>query len=329
MTAHCSKPPLLAALVLSCSLALTALAQAPPGDEGAPSSLRIVGFDARGGEWAWLHRRGEEVELFLGSGSGAGRKLATGKDWTHVAVGEDLWLLERRGDEGRLLRVSKSGGEPREAAGGLSRPAALYAQEQQPLWLESTVPADPGLTFIPTLGSQIRLNTLDGSRVRTLAEWPSAGTLEQSGTRIVGVAGDRVYLAIFNRLGTEFFRVPLSGGAPERIAAEAGEQQGLIHQGRFCWTAPSNEATPESGIRQLWEEGENGTPRRLADWLPSAGTLASVKGKRYYTATGSTYVVPGSDGVPQYVGDAAFGPVATDGEVLISLAGETPVGKAP
>lgn len=332
MSEHRRKFPILGVVALSATITLAALAQGPDASPGAGAPrAQITSFGARGAEWAWIRSRGEIGELFLGSGGSQGRKVAEGSGWAEVAVGNAaLWLLQREGQQGRLLRVAKSAaGDPEEVAGPLAQPGGLHAEGDRVFWIESVPAAEPGLAFIPTLSGQLRLRMLEASgAVRTLAEWPSSGAIQPPDLEVIGVMGDRVYTSAFNGLGTEFMSVRLSGEPPTRVAAEAGSQHGTIHSGRFVWTAPSDEATPVSGIRQLRVLREDAASEVLADWVPAGGALVPMRDRLYYAGLGKLFTVREQAGTPDFVRVIDYGPVATDGRSLVSIVGDAPVVQA-
>jgi hypothetical protein len=318
---------LLPCVSLAIACALAAAAQGPPPSPGAA----ITDFSSRGEEWAWIVTTGEKTRLLTGGPGNAGRGVAEGAGWTDVAVGANqLWVLQSAGGRSRLLQAPKSGGEPREALTLEGSAGALFALDDHAYWLELTAAREPGLAYIPTLGGAVRLRRTDAAGAAvTLAEWPSGGRIDARNLDIIGVGGGKLYVAVFNGVGTEFLAAPLAGGAPVRVAAEADFQHGVIHQDRLVWTAPSEEATPASRIRMLRAQGDGSEVRTLADWVPAIGDALSVGDRLYYAGSGNIYHVPGDAEPPVFTGEIAFGPVVTDGKRLIEAAGAAPVAKAP
>jgi len=323
------------AVLLSGALAFAAFAQGqPPSGPGGGASSRsvIAKFASNGADWAWIIKRGGRTELWSGGPGSQGRKVAEGSGWAGVAVGSgQLWLIQAEGDRGNLLQTPRgAAGEPRLVASCSGRPTAVFALDQQAYWLELTQGRDPGLGFIPTLGGTLRLRKCDAAgTASTLAEWPSGGRLDPRDIDIIGVTGDRLYLSVYNGVGTEFLAAPLDGGGPVRVAAEANREQGVIHRDRLVWTAPSDEATPVSGIRQVRTQQAGGAPAVLADWVPAIGNILSVGGNLHYAGVGNAYRIPEADAPPEYTGPIAFGDVVTDGKSMIEISGDAPVAKAP
>lgn len=323
------------ALFLSGALAFAAFAQGqPPSGPGGGASPRpeITKFASSGADWAWIVKRGGRTELWSGGPGSQGRKVAEGSGWSGVAVGSgQFWLIRADGDGGSLLQAPKgAAGEPRPVAKCSGQPTAVMAVDQHAYWLELIRGRNPGLGFIPTLGDTLRLRKCDAAGTATmLTEWPSGGRIDPRDISIIGVTGDRLYFTVFNGVGTEFLAAPLAGGSPVRVAAEANREQGVIHRDRLVWTAPSDEATPLSGIRQVRTQQAGGTPTVLADWVPAIGNLLSVGGNLHYAGVGNAYRILGANAPPEYTGPIAFGDVVTDGKSMIEISGDAPVAKAP
>ena len=319
-----------AIITLSGSVALVARAQGPGGG-GAPAPRpEIRAFSARGADWAWLVGRGEEVELHLGSASTSGtpgQSGAKGTGWTDVALdGGEVWLLQRSGQQGALLRAKREGGEPEVVAPSLEAPAALLAREDGLYWLETTPPGDPGLAFIPQLGARLRVKCRDRSgTIRTVAEWTASGASHSRSGDLLSGAEGRLYACVRSNVATEIYAVPLAGGAPVRVAGELGMQSATAEGGTLVWTAPSLEATPESGIRRLQRLRPDGTAEPVAEWLPSAGSLAPLEGRLFCTGLDALYRVPDHFDAPLFRHKIPFGPTASDGKHLVSISGDNPV----
>lgn len=318
----------LLAAVLAGTLGLTALAraQAPPGGSpaiGAPGPSKLPrAFSGAEGRWAWIRETGEQSELYVGGPSQPGRLRAKGANWAEVAQdGADLWLLGRSGAGAVLLRLPRDGEAPpvevariADAAGG------LLAQAGQVFWLEVSAPADPGLAFVPPLGSRLYLRCRDADgRIRTLLDRPAVEGARPGAGDLVALSGGQVYLRLRSASGTELLSMPVQGGPSTRIAGESGTQQALLWNGRLVWTAPSEEATVESGINCLRRQSAAGTPELIAEWLPANGSLVSVAEGLRYAAGDDLYRLPERPGAPVFLRKIDGVRVVSDGHSLVRL----------
>jgi hypothetical protein len=292
----------------------------PPGAAGGRKPS-IIAFASDGGAWVWLKQAGGEVELYRG-GAGSPRSLvARGQDWREVALLESAaWLLQRPegASRGALLRADLAGGSaPAPVLGDLDNPTGLRASGGRLFWIETGVPALPGLPFLPAAGPMARLRCREASgQVRSLAEW-SAGTAGPGD--VTGLAGDAAYVRVRRPVSTEFLRVPLAGGLPTRVCSETGGQQALLWRDGFYWSAISDEApgVPLICVRRV-PVGRGAAPETVCDWLPPRGTLLGLRDGLYFVSN-SLYRLPGRLAPPQELRPAPDGPAATDGSVVVLL----------
>jgi hypothetical protein len=327
-----SKPIILSiTAVLLGVTALVARAQGgAPGGGSPPPRPAIRAFAAQGTDWAWIVARGEETELHLGSAGTSGtpgQTGAKGNGWTDLALdGSDVWLLQREARQGALLRVKRQGGEPEVVVSSLESPAALLVRDDGVYWLEASPAADPGLAFIPPLAGRLRLKCRDRSgAIRTVTDWTVGGaTRSQPGDLMAGPEG-RLYACIRSSVATEIYSVPSAGGIPVRVAGELGEQSATSAGGQLLWTAPSREATPESGVRCLQRLRPDGSAELVAEWLSRSGSLAQLGDRLYYAGLEGLYRIPDRFGTPVYRHKIRFGLTASDGKHIISLTDDNPV----
>jgi hypothetical protein len=284
-------------------------------------------FTGTGGQWAWIKDTGGQSELVLGAASGGPRLRAQGSGWTEVAVdGATLWVLSRTGTGGTLLRLSQEGDTPpEEVLRSDHQLGALLAQGGQVFWLELAVAADPGLAFVPPLGARLRLQCREASgTVRTLLDRPAVDGAAPGVGDLVALTGGQIYLRLRSASGTEFLAVPLQGGSVTRIAGESGTQQAQLDQGALVWTAPSDEAMPESGIRSLRRQAAGGAPETVADWLPGNGDLVTATEGLRYAASGHLYRLPSRLGPPEFLRKIPNERIVSDGQALVVLSGDRP-----
>ncbi|MCC2667879.1 MAG: hypothetical protein K0Q72_350 [Armatimonadetes bacterium] len=297
--------------------------QAPP-----PRSIRT--FTARGPSWAWLVAQGDETELFLGApGAGApsGPGRAKGTNWTDVALGDqEVWLLQRDGESGRLLRLPRDGAAPpEEVASGLQAPGGLLVRADGVYWLEVAASGDPGLAFIPQLGARLHLKCRSAAgQVRTVADWNVGSAVQARSGDLIEGAGGELYASVRASVATEFYLVTPSGETPQRVAGELASQNAVFSGGQLYWTAPSREATPGSGARCLHRRRPDGSSELAAEWLPRNGLLASLDGRLYYAAMDGLYRIPDRFDAPVFRRKLPAGPVASDGKHLVSIAAAAP-----
>lgn len=313
---------LLGAATLAASvLAPTLLRAQAPGAPAAPRS-HIAGFTANQGAWAWIKEKGVESELYTG---GPGRQpvlVARGSGWTELALsGGECWILSR--GAGTLLRSSlQPNSTPEVVLSRLSSPGGLHVAGSTLFWLEAI--GSPTLAFVPSAGPRLSVRSRGaGGQVQTLGEWPGSRApagLPESGD-VIGVAADSLYLRVRRSASTEFvrFRLP-AGGVGERVAAELSQQQGLLHDGRLYWTAPSEEAPFDTGIRSIRRLTATGAAETLTDWMPGAGSLVELNGSACIAAT-RLYRLPSNPAPAELTGHLPFGALTGDGTAVISLEG--------
>jgi hypothetical protein len=305
------------------------LAQAQ-GPGGAPAGApppppEVFAFSGTSKQWVWLKRAGGEMELGAGGPGKPAASVAKGRNWVDVALtGGDAIVAETRDTSGRLLKYSPTpGSEPEVAVDRIGTPLAVFAEGERVFWLERTAPAVPGFPFVPAVSSLVRLRAvaLNGPNPPvTLAEWPCNSSLPaEVGTRdILGLTGDHAYVRIRRTLTTDFYRVSLSGGEPVHLASEPGPQQGELLGTDLCWIAPSEEATPASGMRCVRRLGSDGTPTTVSDWLPANGRLVVLGGKLMFAGDG-LYEIPNKLGEPEFIRHRPIGPAVTDGQSLVRI----------
>jgi len=321
------------ALLVTLGLSILARAQAPAagGRGGAPAAPpprpELRAFAAAEGRWAWIKDTGGQSELFIGGPSGTGRLRAKGSGWTEVALdGATVWLLSRSGPAGTLLSLPVEGdAPPAEAARSADQPGALLAQGGQVFWLELSKAADPGMAFVPPLGARLKLRCREASgTLRTLVDRPAVDGAAPGAGDLLAAAAGPLYLRLRSASGTELLSVPLQGGATTWIAGESGTQQAVLTNGTLVWTAPSEEAMPESGIRCLRRLRTGGAPETVADWLPGIGDLAAADEGLRYSDGSNLFSLPARFGSPTFVRKVDFGRLVSDGHSLVILGADQP-----
>jgi len=316
---------LLPVLFAPLGLAVFARAQAPGSTPPPKPELRA--FAAAEGRWAWIKATGDQSELFLGAPSTSGRSRAKGSGWTEAALdGSTVWMLARNSRGGTLMSLPIEGETPpAEVLQIEDQPGALLAHDGQLYWLELSQAADPGLAFVPPLGARLRLRCREASgTVRTLMERPAVDGAALGTGDLVAVAGGQLYLRLHSASGTELLTVPLAGGAATRIAGESGRHDAVLSNGVLYWTAPSEEAMPESGIRSLRRLKAEGVPETVADWLPGLGNLAAADEGLRFAGAGDLYSLPDRLGSPTFLRKIDWGSVVSDGHSLVILGTDQP-----
>lgn len=326
-------PRLLATILLS-SLGLVVLARAQgpaaPGPGGASAAAlrsELRAFSGSAGQWAWIKDQGAESELYVGRPGEAGRIRAKGAGWTEVAQdGADIWLLARAERGGVLLRLPREGNAlPTEVTRIEDQSGALLAQGGQAFWLELSQAADPGLAFVPPLGARIRLRCREANgRVRTLLDRPAAEGAAPGAGDLVALANGQLYLRLRSTTGTELLSVRPSDGTLSWIAGESGTQEALLDHDRLVWTAPSAEATPESGIRCVHRFTPGGAPELVAEWLPPNSSLVVTKEGLGVLDRDDLYRLPSRLGPPTFLRKVTSGRIVSDSRSLVLLSGEQP-----
>jgi hypothetical protein len=249
--------------------------------------------------------------------------------------GADLWLLGRSGAGAVLLRLPREGeAPPVEVARIAGAAGGLLAQEGKVFWLELSAAADPGLAFVPPLGGRLHLRCRDtDGRIRALLDRPAAEAAKPGAGDLVALSGGQLYLRLRSASGTELLSVPAQGGPATGIAGETGTQQALLWNGRLVWTAPSEEATPESGIFCLRRLPATGAPELVAEWLPANGNVLSAAEGLLYVSIDDLYRLPERPGAPVFLHKIEGGQVVSDGRSLVRLhAGQPellPAGRRP
>ncbi len=251
-----------------------------------------------------------------------------------MALGSDAVFIIQHGAKGALLRIPATGGAAEVLAEGLSHPAGLKAVGSDLYWTETVVPGGTSLPFVPSSGAMIRVMArAQNGAARVLAEWPgylpSAAASPSASTNqdvppaeILATDETSLYVRLSRPMATEFIRVPRAGGAAKRIAAELGRQHGVHHKGRFYWTAPSLEATPNSGMVRVISEGRSDGPETVAEWLVQGGRLAS-NGDGLFYAGDYLFRIPNRLAFPRRLQRLTEPRAASDGKRLLLL-GEGP-----
>ena len=326
-------PRLLATILLS-SLGLVVLARAQgpaaPGT-GQPSAAASHperrAFSGAEGRWAWIKGTGAESELHVGGPNTPGQLRAKGAGWTEVAQdGADIWLLGRAERGAVLLRLPREGNAPPTEVTRIENlSGGLLVQGGQAFWLELSQAADPGLAFVPPLGARIRLRCREADgRVRTLLDRPAAEGAAPGAGDLVALAGGQLYLRLRSATGTELLSVRPSDGTLSWIAGESGTQEALLANDRLVWTAPSAEATPESGIRCVRRLTSGSAPDLVAEWLPPNGRLVVAEEGLGVVDGENLYRLPSRLGPPTFSRKVTSGRIVSDGRSLVLLSGEQP-----
>ncbi len=304
-------------------------AQAPPGAPPAgaarpparPSS-RPLAFSAAAAGWAWIvgGASPEEAVLMTGSVGATGREVGRGQGWVDVAAaGETLWVIERRGSCGALLRLPRTGGRPERVAVGLARPGSVAARGETVYWTETVVPPRPVLPFLPVGGAMIRVSTLRGGRPAVVAQYPAADIPAERGD-LLAVDDAGILIRVRRPASTEFVRLDPRSGATRRVGAEPGTRSGVVFGGKLCWTAPSEESSAEM-VCVRREDGRGGS-ETLSDWLPSTGQLVAA-GPHLYFVADHVYEIPARLEIARRHAWVGYPQAAADGDKLILL-GDTP-----
>lgn len=282
------------------------------------------------GQWVWLQAEGEERVLYTGGPGRAAAAGPRGRGWSELALdGGAVWILQTESSRGDLLRVPSAGAAPETILSGLENPSGLHADGGRVFWFEGAPGVDPGLGWVPAAGPRLRLRCREpAGTVRALAEWPS-GSAAPEGSRagqspaVLGVDGERVAVSIPHAVSTEFYRIPLSGGEPERLAGESDAQYGILSGGAFYWTGVTEEADPNTSFRCV-RRLSGGEAATVTDWLPGGGALLAARGEVFYAAD-ALYRVPAALDAPAYLRTLPGGLVVSDGETLLLW----PAGTAP
>jgi hypothetical protein len=327
------RPVLVAALLAAALPSLLRAQSAPPsGGPASPAAPRktgpsLVDFAAAGGgTWAWLSGDAREVSLYTGGPDAAPSRVAGGRGWRDlVLIAGEAWVLSREGDQGSLLRVPlQAGAAAVSVAGSLDSPGGLQSTGGALYWLEASRPLQPLFSEIPLAGPILRLRCRrDTGGITSLADWPAGGmeSGEDGGHEVVGAVGGEVYFRVGRLTSTEFVRV--SSGTAVRIAGEPGRQRAVIWKDRLYWTAPSEEANPESAIVCVRRLVPGSAPETVADWLPPGGSLVAGPDAVYYGGL-ELYRLPERPGVPEHVGDGSHYPLASDGSSILILGESAP-----
>ncbi len=295
---------------------------------GGPFRDGIVLFASGGDRWFWTHASGGQETLFEGGPGRAPVSLATGSGWSALAWdGQALWLTQQQRDQGHLCRL-RPGRDvtPEKVVSGLAQPSGLFADNGRLYWLENRAPRAAAFRYIPTEGWTAILRMRDGSgAVRTLAEWPGGGP---SGTELpaqdlLGVTEDYLFCRVRRPASTEFLRIALADGKAERVAVESGSQSAVLYEGTLFWTAPSDEASPATGMRCVRTLGSAGNVVLVGDWLPENGVLLGTpQGVRF--ASDGWYALRGRAPAERLPGSLS-GRVVADQDQLFQVGGTTPV----
>jgi hypothetical protein len=247
-------------------------------------------------------------------------QVAKGRGWTELALdGDTAWLLAREGSKGSLLRTALSpGSAPSVERPGLEQPVGLWAGGGRLAWVEMQPAVSPGLEFVPSTGAVARVFLRETSgQTRPVGEWPvGEAPAKQAPASVLGFLGPDLCLQVTRLVTTEFVRFPLAGGAPTRLAAEAGARQGLIREGVLYWTAPSEEATPTSSLACL-RRLQDGKPVLQSEWLVPGGQLASIPEGLFYGVPAGLYRLPAGAELPEPVAYLAPGALTSDGRSLV------------
>lgn len=314
---------------LAASAATLTLAQPPPPiqppSEGQPASPSgaavpkrgdILDFSADGSLWHWLVQAGEEVEILTGHPDERATRLSAAAGLTEIALDEQsVWLLQRQGARGALLKLARTGGTPVVELSNLAAPAGLCVVGRRVFWIETHAPAVPGLLNIPAAEARnvVRVREEDGT-VRDLGTM--VGGRPAANGDLQGMA-DQI-CARLRRIGsTEFYLADLRQPGLRRAAVEEGTQQALLDERGLVWTAPSEEASDPTALRCLRRAQGNGSSATVTDWLPAHGQLLR-RGSDLLYASLNLHRIPDS-GEPVYVADLPPGEVTTDGERVVVL----------
>lgn len=278
-------------------------------------------FSGQDGTWAWLQRYGVRDTLLGRRQQGGEFQIATGRDWEELAVdGETVWILERSGSAGSLLRVTLApGANPLTVRAGLREPGGLLAQNGRVYWLETDLPPSGTPTYVPTTGPTLRLQVREKSgAVRTLGTWPGGSDIRRVAAAgdLIGEAGGAVWVRVRRSGSTELVRFPLAGSGPERVAGVLGIQQAVLRGTELFWTAPSPEAA-QAGRVSVYRLGSKG-PELVTDWLPKEGTLLPTTGGIYY-AQDQIYRVATPGRLPRPLRQIRADRTATDGTSVVLL----------
>jgi len=315
---------------LAASLWRGAGAQAPPGAGGgesaAPPVIAPVTLPAFAGDdahWVWLRQDEKGSELYVGGPQTAPKKRAAGKDWVDLSLdGNRAWILQAGDGSGALLEVSLAGASaPVARLEGLHAPTGVLARGGAVYWLETLGPVGQDLGFIPLAGRRARLRAREASgKLRTLAELPvgERAVLAPPAGDLLGATDADLYLRLSRLASTEFWRVPLGGGEPERIGLETDFQEATLGPDGLYWTAPSEEATPQFSTVCIRRARSGKAPETLTDWLPHGGSLARASDAVYYLQA-DLYRLPARSGIWKFVRHSAVGRLGSDGSRLALL----------
>ena len=282
------------ALILAGAAAVAGLnpagAQQPPGNALVPSSPasgpQLLDYAIGLGGAVWLKGTARAAELWHAPSGGRPVVIASGPEWHDVALGpEAAWVFQRTGAVSRLLRVPlQANATPTQAFAGPERADGLFAEGERLYWVEAAAGPQPGFSFVPVVAPTVRLRVRETTgQVRTVAGWPG-GELPSGGAgEVIGTAEGAVYVRHDRLTSTEFLRVHPDSGEWDRVAAEQGVQQGLLHDGVLYWTAESEEAN-SAGVYCVRRQRPDGEPALLTDWLPNRGALREAGGRVYYVA---------------------------------------------
>jgi hypothetical protein len=204
--------------------------------------------------------------------------LATAEKIGEFAIGGEqiAWSATDHGTTSIFLSNSDRA-STREVWKGTARVAGLLIGAGRLFWIEQNAPIVPECAPLPPLSSTCKV------MAAPLAGGPAsmvATLMEPEGEQCVGIHGDQLYISTFRpaALGTTvWYRIPLNGGVPQRIAGAAARQHAVLgSDGSLYWLAPSREASQSqstSCIRRLRPDGKSET---LTDWLPQGGRLADT-----------------------------------------------------
>lgn len=308
---------------------LRGLAQGGGDAAPPPPRKQIIAFRSlpdRG--WAWLTRAGEQVELRAGPPDGEGTLLASGSGWNDLALtSEGTYIAAEVAGRGAILKVDQSTGqEARQVVSMDEVPKSLIFHRGSLYWLGAR-PSPPGApAWVPAAGPAAVLQQVGaGGRVENLVELPGLPSPQGPFGQIAG-ADEAGVLYLTHPLpgSTHIYAVDIAARSAFRVAGTEGLARAVIWRGKPCWSAGSEEAQVEAGIRSVrcWDPALK-REQVLTDWMPDMGTLV-VRGDELLYSADNLYSAPPSWGPSRRAGPFFAYKIASDGQRLVSLDGPFP-----
>lgn len=317
----------LGVLSLAGPLALTRAQPPAPATETAAEKPSIIAFDGRPDRWVWLRKEGDTTILFTGGPNQQPVEISRGAGWREVALGKGACavLSDSQVFQVGLTASAEKTEIARNGAGAATDWGGLAADGEDIYWLGAT---SGKLPFVPT-ASQVELHRFTEGEHTLVNRWP-AGSAPGEGD-VVGVQGGVAYVRIRRPVTTELVRFPLptgkapaadasvraTGGDPVRVAVEPGAQTAAILDGALYWTAPSEEASSDSGIVQVRVLHPGGESRQAADWV-SGSTLALLNGHPHLVGR-QAFRLTSPLQPAEVTGVVAAQRLASDGAGIVSL----------